>query len=126
MTRGDKFMLVGLLLVSLLSGAALYGRFSLLAGGSESAQAVITVAGKPVREIGLPAQGRSAFVVHGRLGSSTVEVEGGRIRMREAPCPGRVCVNHGWIESPGQSIACVPGEILIRVEGAAPLDAVTR
>jgi len=55
-----------------------------------------------------------------------VEVEGKRIRMMEAPCAGKICVNQKWIENPGQIIVCIPGEILIRIEGTAPLDAVTR
>jgi hypothetical protein len=53
-------------------------------------------------------------------------VEGKRIRMKEANCPDKICVRQGWIEKPGDSIVCIPGEIIIRIEGAAPLDAVTR
>lgn len=126
MTRGDKFLFAGLLFISLLSMAMLYGRFSFFPGKAESVRAVISVQGKVVRLIGLPASARSSFIIHGRLGPSTVEVEGARVRMLEAPCNGRICVNQGWIAHPGQSIVCIPGEILVRIEGAAPLDAVTR
>lgn len=126
MTRGDKFLLAGLLLVSLLSMAALYGRFPFFPGKGESARAVISVQGKVVRTIDLPAGARSSVIIPGRLGPSTVEVEGARIHMHEAPCPGKICVSQGWISHPGQSIVCIPGEILVRIEGEAPLDAVTR
>lgn len=126
MTRGDKFLLAGLLFVSLLSMAVLYDRLSLFPGRSESVRVVISVQGKTVRTIDLPASSRSTFTIHGRLGPSTVEVEGTRVRMPEAPCPGKICVGQGWISHPGQSIVCIPGEILIRIEGAAPIDAVTR
>lgn len=126
MTRGDKFLLAGILLVSLLSMATLYGHFAFFSGKIESAQAVITVQGKVVRKISLPVPERSSFVVNGRLGPSAVEVEGTRVRMHEASCAERICIGQGWIAHPGQSIVCIPGEILIRIEGAAPVDAVTR
>jgi hypothetical protein len=119
-------MLAGLLFVSLLSVAALYGRFFFFPGTSQSVRAVITSEGKLVRTVSLSPGERSSFHVHGRAGSSTVEIEGTRIRMLDAPCIGRVCVKQGWIEHPGQTIVCVPGEILVRIEGAAPVDAVTR
>ena len=126
MTKGDKFLLAGVLLVSLLSLAALYNRFSRYSATIRPAQAVVTVQGNVIRRIRLPSAGQSSFVVQGLVGPSTVEVDGSRIHMREAPCSGQVCVRQGWIEHPGQSIVCIPGKILIRIEGSAPLDAVTR
>jgi hypothetical protein len=126
MTRGDKFLLAGLLCMALLSTVALYGHFSLFPGKAESVRAAISVHGKVVKLIDLPTSARSSFVLQGRSGAVTVEVDGARVRMLEASCPGSVCVRQGWIEHPGQSIVCIPGEILIRIEGTAPLDAVTR
>lgn len=126
MTRGDKFLLAGLLAVSLLSMAVLYGRFSLFPGKVASVRAVISVQGKVVRIIELPANGRSSLIIQGRLGPSTVEVDGARVRMLAASCPGSICLRQGWIKHPGQTIVCMPGEILVRIEGAAALDAVSR
>lgn len=126
MTRGDKLLLAGLLLLSLLAMATLYSRFSPFSGSAQAVQAVISVQGTVIRRIPLLPESRSTFVVQGRLGPSTIEVQGGRVRMQEAPCAGRICVNQGWIRHPGQSVVCIPGEILIRIEGAAALDAVTR
>lgn len=126
MTRADKFLLAGLLCTSLLAAALLYGRFSLFPAKGRPVQAVISVQGKVVRRLALPAGAPSSFLVRGVVGASTVEVEGGRVRMLEAPCPGGVCVKQGWIDRPGQSIVCIPGQILVRIEGTAPLDAVTR
>jgi len=126
MTRGDKFLLAGLLLFSLLSAGALYGRWLLPQDQKKAMRAVVTVQGKVVRRIDLASGARSSFVVDGRVGSSTVEVDGARVRMLEAPCAGGICVKQSWIAHPGQSVVCIPGEILIRIEGAAPLDAVSR
>ena len=126
MTRGDKFLLAALLCTSLLSAAALYGPLSLFAGKVEPVQAVISSRGKITHRIDLPAAARSTFVLQGRSGAVTVEVDGARVRILEAHCPEGICVRQGWIERPGQSIVCIPEEILVRIVGAAPLDAVTR
>lgn len=123
MTRADKILLAGLLLLAFVCAGALYGRF-LLPGSTQGARAVLTVGGKVVRTVELPGSG--SFLLQGQSGPATVEVEGKRIRMQQAHCPGGHCLRQGWIEQPGESIVCVPGQIVIRIEGAAVLDAVTR
>ena len=51
-------------------------------------------------------------------GTNVVSVEPGRIRVSEADCPDKVCVDTGWIDSPGRPIACVPHGLTIVVECA--------
>lgn len=127
MTRGDKFLLAGLLLVALVAAAALYGRYLQFQNKPGPLRAVITVGGNVVETVALlPATARKTFEVQGRAGAATVEIDGRRIRMRQAACPGQVCVKQGWIKHPGQMVACVPGTIMIRIEGETALDAVTR
>ena len=127
MTRGDKLLAVGILLTAILAIAFPRLHSSLFPVATSSTRAVIKAQGKIVREVDLSDRGgRSIFVVNGRVGPSTLEVEGKRIRMKEANCPDKICVRQGWIENPGESIVCIPGEILIRIEGMAPVDAVTR
>lgn len=123
MTRGDKVLMACVLLAALACAVALYGRL-LLSDRSQAARAVVTVGGRTARTFDLPATG--IFLLEGRSGAATVEVDGMRIRMREAHCPGGICQRQGWIAHPGESIVCLPGEIVIRMEGAAALDAVTR
>ncbi|MDD2736415.1 MAG: NusG domain II-containing protein [Desulfuromonadaceae bacterium] len=123
MNRADKFLLAGILLVSLLSLMGMYGLFS---SAVNTTQAIVVVRGAIIRRITLPVAGKSTFVVQGRVGAATVEIEGDRVRMREAHCSGQVCVNQGWVSHPGQTIVCIPGEILVRIEGAAAVDAITR
>jgi hypothetical protein len=127
MTKGDKFLIAGVLLAAILVTAALFGRSAVSSHTMLACRAVISAEGKVVRIIDLAAGGRTTtFTVTGRGGPALVEVAGKRIRIAEAPCPRHICVAHGWIENPGESIVCVPGEILIRIEGTAPVDAVTQ
>lgn len=131
MTRADKLLLAGLLLASLITGAALYGRLFLRPDQAQQVQAqqvqaVVSVRGKVIRTIELHPGTRSTLALEGGRGPATVEVDGTRVRMMEAHCENGICLKQSWIDQPGQSIVCVPGEIVIRMEGAAPLDAVTR
>lgn len=123
MRKGDKLLLAGLLVVALLLAIALYGRH-LLPAGDGTAHAMVTVDGKHFRTVALSEP--TTFTVLGESGPAIVEVVGGQLRMREAECPEGLCLKQGWIGRPGQSIVCVPGRIVIRIEGAAVLDGVTR
>ncbi len=61
-------------------------------------------------------------------GENVVRVEPGRIRVAQADCPDKVCVNAGWIDGPGTPIACVPHglTIVIEQEAAHGVDATAR
>jgi len=62
------------------------------------------------------------------VGEMQVEVKNGQIRVASSDCPKRICVNTGWIRTPGQVIVCVPNKVLIQINtGASPLlDAVVQ
>ena len=49
----------------------------------------------------------------GVMGMTTVEIKGGKVRMKEAPCPNRVCIHQGWIES--GSIICLPNKVIVTI-----------
>ena len=46
----------------------------------------------------------------------TVTAEGGAVSVSEADCPDQVCKATGRITRPGQSIVCVPAQVVIRIE----------
>ena len=52
----------------------------------------------------------------------TVLAENGHIRFEKAACPDKICVHTGWIAAPGQTAACLPARVLIRLEGTATGD----
>ena len=62
-------------------------------------------------------------ILNGRM---RVEIKGGKIRIRDADCPHHLCINMGWIQYSGQTIVCVPNQVLIEIKSTAPqlLDAV--
>lgn len=127
MTRADKLLTVVILLCSLFGLAKIYRHFFTPLDQLFPVQATISCEGKVLRTIDLvPGSDKMILQVSGRLGPATVEVGGGKIRMLAANCPNQICVKQGWIENPGATIACLPGEIIIHLDGQAAVDAVTR
>lgn len=127
MTRADKFLVAAILFVAL--GGLLLTYRSIFSDRLEilPLQAIISVQGSVVQKIDLvPGAGKRSYQLTGRLGLMTIEVDGARIHAHAAPCPNQICVKQGWIEHPGESIVCVPGEVVIHIAGLTAVDAVTR
>ena len=55
-------------------------------------------------------------------GSNTVVVESGKIRVSDADCPDKVCVNMGWKSRRGETIACLPHKLVIEIQGGRERD----
>lgn len=127
MTRADKLLIAAILLCALLGTRQIYRHFFPSFAQLSPVQATISSAGQVLRTIELdPGQGRMILQVSGRLGPAKVEVAGGKVRMLEANCPEQICVRQGWIKDPGAAVVCLPGEIVIHIDGPATVDAVTR
>lgn len=125
MTKADKILLLVFLVLSLL----LYGviRFHYCTPSVEKQVIIVKVGDKIVKRIplqdGSPLQ---KFTIDGKIGQAVIEIKNQEVRMLEAPCPDHICIKQGWIKRPGQSIICVPNEVVIYIDAEAPVDAVTQ
>ena len=74
----------------------------------------------------LPLSQNTALVIRGKDGIElTLEVTDGRIRFRQSGCPDKICVHSGWLSKKGQTAACLPAGVSVRIEGGGgELDAV--
>ena len=118
--KNDIILICALLLLALAVWGVL--RLTRERGG----EAVVTVDGRLAATIPLtvdatvPVGAEQGFL-------NVVEVSGGRVRVREADCPDRLCVRQGWISYDGESIVCLPHKLIVTVRGTAgDLDAVAR
>lgn len=61
-------------------------------------------------------------------GEMKIELKDSRVRVAWSNCPNQLCVNTGWIKTPGETIVCVPNKVLIEIEApdVPALDAVVR
>ena len=112
----------------------------ILAAGIILAAALILVF-KLVRDDG--GQNEVAVTVHGEEfgsyslaedqtididGTNRLVIEDGTARMEWADCPDQVCVNHRAVSRNGESIICLPNEVVVSVRGGeeAELDGVVQ
>jgi hypothetical protein len=124
LTRADKW-LIGILLVLSITGIS-YSTFAYSASGSDAAE--IWVDGALNQTISLRAGYQQEIRIEAGGGYDIIQVEGTRIRVREADCPTQECVLTGWIERAPQQIVCLPYRIVIKVVSSAPpdMDAIAR
>ena len=47
---------------------------------------------------------------------NVVEISGGNVSVTEASCKNQVCVRHGEISGPGETIVCLPNRLVVRIE----------
>jgi hypothetical protein len=51
--------------------------------------------------------------VDGPIGKSIVEIKDGKVRMKSAPCPKKLCVHQGWIDR--GAIVCIPNNLIVTI-----------
>lgn len=111
MTRADKVLVVLLLLLSVV-GIGL--NFSIASAGSEQ-KAEIWVEGALYKTVPLKEGYKQEIRIGGDSHYDIIEVQGSRIRVREADCPNQDCIKMGWIQHAPQQIVCLPYRIVIKV-----------
>lgn len=107
------------ILFLLLGAAAVSAAFLLLRGrGEDRPVARITRDGVLLEEIDLTTVDQPyTLTFEDESGRNVVTVEQGRIRVSEADCPDRVCVNQGWISDGTVPIVCLPHRLMIEIKG---------
>lgn len=107
------------ILFLLLGAAAVSAAFLLLRGrGEDNPVARITRDGVLLEEIDLTMVDQPyTLTFEDESGHNVVTVEQGRIRVSEADCPDRVCVNQGWISDGTVPIVCLPHRLMIEIKG---------
>lgn len=118
LTRADKILA---LVVGLSAfGLVFYGRYTAEAGGV----LIVELAGSAPTTHTLSNYG--ILPVAGPLGASEIEIAPKGVRVISAPCVHKICQRRGWLRRAGDATACVPNGLVLRIAGAAPLDAMVR
>lgn len=60
-------------------------------------------------------------------GKMRIQTEKRRLRIARSDCLQHICMNMGWIQYSGQTIVCVPNQVLVEIKskGNSVVDAVT-
>lgn len=108
-----KFGDVIISVVIVLSAVVLF-MFNILSG-SKGQTVRITVDGKTFKE--MPIDSDCIERVETEHGANVIEVKDGKVRVTEADCPDRYCVNHVAIETSDETIVCLPHRMVVRIVG---------
>jgi hypothetical protein len=57
--------------------------------------------------------------VPGPLGTTLVGIHDKSVRIEESPCPNKTCIAAGAISEAGQWVACLPNQVIVRIEGGS-------
>ena len=81
-------------------------------------QAVLRVDGEEIRTFDLY-EGQESYTFlyedpHGDY--NLIEVEGERVRIKEADCGDQICVRRGWASKHGETIVCLPHRVVIEIQ----------
>ncbi len=49
--------------------------------------------------------------IEGAKGLSMIEIHQGKARFVHSPCRNKFCILHGWLTTPGDTMACLPNQI---------------
>lgn len=84
-----------------------------LPGSRQGAQVEITLEGRTTL---YPLDRDARFTLTASSGgTNTVVIKDGEVRVTEADCPDRICVTMGAISRTGQTIVCMPHQLVIRI-----------
>lgn len=107
-TPADRLVLIAVWGGMILLGLQAFAR----APGEE---AVVRVRGEVVERLALDRP--RTVTIQGALGPTELRIREGAIRFRHAPCQRKRCLRRGWLAQAGETAACVPNRVLVRVGG---------
>lgn len=127
MTKRDKLLILAVVLACFFLYLIFYTNV-LRENGEQERTAVVRVSGEEMMTIDLTEEeSEGEYEVEGIIGISTFEVKDDGVRMISSPCPKKVCIHRGWINSSSQTIVCAPNKVTIEIKGgSSELDSITR
>lgn len=113
---GDIIIAITLIIISFFPFAVFAWQQTQVSG--EQRIAVITLENEVIHEINLSEhEGTEVFdiVTHDHE-INTIEITEGKIRIKSATCSDQVCVRTGFIQRAGQTIVCLPHQLVIEIQ----------
>ncbi len=120
--RKNDVYLIGILIVIGIAGLLL-----MQAGKKQGGTVVVKVDGKVYKEFNL-SENQTVEIVNGKGNKNILEVKDGKVNMTYADCNNQVCVNHKKIMYNGETIICMPNDVIVEIhsDDDSNVDAVAR
>ena len=107
----NKKYLNDLILIAVLVVAAIASFVIYNSGSSSGDKVVVRLSDEIIGTYNLNIDGE--YVLNN--GSNTIVIEDGRVYMKDADCPDKLCVHQGKIRNSNQCITCLPNKITITI-----------
>lgn len=120
LVKNRKKEMIFILLCVCIGGALLLAAW--LGSDSVGAQVIVRVQGKQVAKFSL-AQDQTYEIAGADGGTNVLVIEQGTARIESADCPDELCVQMGKISRSGQSIICLPHQVVVEIEGGKEAEA---
>ncbi len=112
-TGWDALVVLAVLLLAIGTAAAFYGNL----GGSSHVTATITHRGETVDKVILSALNEEKTVTIDGTYHLTITLTEDGVCVTQSDCPTQDCLRTGTISRPGQSIVCLPEQVVVRLDG---------
>ena len=120
--RPKKTDIVVAAVVLILAAVVALGFYGPKLGQTDGLTAVISVGEEEIDRVDLTAlKGEKIIAVEGQCTLNVLLSQSGA-EVIFSDCPTQDCVHTGHISRPGQSIVCLPGQVVIHLEGASAED----
>ena len=108
--RADLLLIAGCLLIGIVILAALF------LTRKEGNTVRVSVSGEVVKTFSLNEDVQ--YEIEGKdEGRNLLIIENGEAWVEEASCPDGLCINMGKIDTVGQSIVCLPNQVVVSIQG---------
>jgi len=116
-----SFKPVDIVVLTLVLGAAVAS--GLFIYGNRSAKTHLVVEA-PSGEWIYALESDRTVEIPGPLGNTVVRIEAGSARIVDSPCPNKTCIAGPHISHKGEWNACLPNQVILRIDGEGEEDGV--
>lgn len=81
---------------------------------------------KLVLTLDLEKKEKKEYTINGYNGNVIIEVNNGKIRVKEEKSPKHLCSKQGYITSSNETIVCLPNKVVIKIKEKTGLDTIAK
>ena len=115
--RGPRDWLTWADSVVILAAVTLIGTLYATLWTVDPAAAEVEIWSRGERVQSVPLAEDRILDIPGALGVSRIEIRQAQVRFVSSPCTNKVCIHSGWQRHAGETTACLPNQVSVRILG---------
>lgn len=121
MTKGDKLLIVFVLILSLAS----MGYIKSQGLSNKDKYVSVQVNGEEIKRIIFDKSVVGKTIpIETKYGYNLIEVGDNQVRVIEANCPDKIDIKQGYISRIGETIVCLPNRLIVEIKGIDSVDGI--